>query len=132
MLVASKIRTARNLSGMTQLQLADQVFTNEKTIRRIEHGQQKADQHLLDAIAGVTGCPWVANPFVPDDYKPLEKSQAFVALYSAVQNVNNVLPKLAEILEDDKVDAAEKKDYEKCMATVMKAHQRQADMCYAR
>ena len=132
MSATSKIKTARNLAGFTQLQLAEAIHVSESTIKRVEQGAQKADQNLLDAIAVATGCPWVSNPYVPDDYKPMTKPQAFVGLYSSVRHAESILPTMAEILADGKVDSSEKKDFERCMAVISKAQRAQADMCYAR
>lgn len=131
-MAASKVRTARNLSGLTQIQLADAVHVSESTIKRIEQGTQRPDQFILEAVAEVTGCQWVANPLIPDDYTPSTKSQAFVGLYAAVQDVSAVLPKLAGILADNKVDNNEVQDFENCLAVIGNANRHHADMCYAK
>lgn len=131
-MAASKVKTARSMSGLTQIQLADAVHVSESTIKRIEQGTQRADQFILEAIAEATGCPWVSNPLIPEDYKPMERTQAFVGLYTAVQDVSAVLPKLAGILADNKVDDNEVKDFENCLAVIGSAKNHHADMCYAR
>lgn len=132
MMTDSKVRTARNLTGMTQIQLADVVHVSESTIKRIEQGTQKPDYMILDAIAEATGCPWVANPFVPENYQPMAQSQAFVSLYSTVQHINSVLPTMAEILADGVVDAGEQKAFKNCLAVIDRGCKAQADFIYAR
>ena len=132
MLATSKVKTARNLAGLTQIQLAEAIHVSESTIKRVEQGVQKADQNLLDAVAEATRCQWVSNPFVPEDYKPMTKSQAFVGLYSSVRHAESVLPTMAEILADGKVDSSERKDFEKCIAVISRGRKAQADFIYAR
>ena len=132
MLAHSKVRTARSLVGWSQLRLAEEVHVSESTIKRIEQGVQKPDQTLLDAIAAATGCPWVANPSVPDDYTPMTTSQAFVGLYSSVQQISGVLPKMAEILADGVVDSGEQRDFENCITVIGRGRKASADLIYAR
>ena len=53
----NRMKAARVLKGMTQLQLAETVGTKEIEISRIETGRRTADAELKRCIAEVLGKP---------------------------------------------------------------------------
>ena len=52
-----RLKAARALRGLTQLQLADRVGTREIEISRLETGRTRASQELKRRIAEVLGKP---------------------------------------------------------------------------
>ena len=52
-----RLKAARALRGLTQLQLADRVGTREIEISRLETGRTRASQDLKRRIAEVLGKP---------------------------------------------------------------------------
>ncbi len=129
---ATKMKTARLMTAFTRIQAADRLFISESTLKRIENGVQTASREVEQAAAELYGAPWVANPLVPDDYKPGPRTQAVLNYYSKRRNVERIMPLMESILADGIVDTTEKTDFDFCMQVVGDERKASADLLYAR
>lgn len=131
MSVRSKIKTAREMRGVTQAELADQIPMSEGNLRRIENGQQGCGPDIKIRVASILKKPWVADPTVPDDYKPLKKREAAFVLLAERQHVDALMNRETEILRDGIVDENERPDHEAFLKELGDEQEARRDFIYA-
>lgn len=107
----TKYHTARVLSGITQEDAANKLYTSVSNLRRIESGQQRCSVDMANAMADLYKAAWVADPTVPDDYKPLSRAQAVLNYVNEREDVEALMPRARRILADGIVDESEMDEF---------------------
>jgi DNA-binding XRE family transcriptional regulator len=117
----NKYLTARLLTGMTREETAPLLYISEKTLQRIETGEQPCSPDKAILMAKVYGFPWVADPNIPDNYRPKPVANALLQYMKEHADVDKVLPRLTAILADGKVDDNEAEEYRNCAREIEEA-----------
>jgi hypothetical protein len=91
---------------MTREEAAWRIPSSVSTIKRIEYRQQIPTPELEAAMAKAYNAPWVADPTVPDDYKPLQRAQALLNYVNEREDVEMIMPRVRRVTADGKIDEA--------------------------
>lgn len=127
----TKHLTGRLLAGMTREEAASLLYISEKTLQRIENGEQPCRPETAILMAKIYGYPWVADPNVPDDYRPKPAANALLGYMKELEDVKRILPRLTDILSNGRVDPGEEEDHEMCIKEIREARRASRDLEYA-
>lgn len=127
----NKYLTARLLTGMSREEAAPMLYISEKTLQRIENGEQPCSPDKAILMAKIYGFQWVADPNVPDDYRPKPIANALLHYMKEQKDAEAVIPKLTAILADGTVDADEEAEHAECMKEIEEAYKAGKDLQYA-
>jgi DNA-binding XRE family transcriptional regulator len=129
--VRTKVKTAREMCGMKQIDLAYMIPMSEGNLRRIENGQQRCEPDIAKRIAEITGKPWVADPTIPEDYVPLRRSDAMLRYLNEKGDVEAVTKREMAILADGRIDESEAADHAAYIHEVSEECTAARDLIYA-
>jgi DNA-binding XRE family transcriptional regulator len=127
----NKYLTARLLVGMTREEAAPELFMSESTLKRIENGEQGCSPDKAILMAKIYGFPWVADPTVPDSYRPKPIANALLQYMKEHRDVDGIMPRLTAILADGKVDDNEVEEYAGYAREIKEAVDAARDLEYA-
>ena len=66
-LTGERIRSVRQLLGISQVDLADAASVSQSLISQVENGTREASEELVQAVATATGTPRSFFDFMPPD-----------------------------------------------------------------
>jgi hypothetical protein len=116
---------------MTREEAAWRIPSSVSTIKRIEYRQQTPTPELEAAMAKAYNAPWVADPTVPDDYKPLQRAQALLNYVNEREDVEALMPRARRILADGKIDRTEAEDFRAIAREIKEECAAARDLLYA-
>lgn len=127
----TKHHTARVMSGITQEDAAEKLYTSVSNLRRIESGQQRCSTDMAQAMAELYKAPWVADQTVPENYKPLPRAQAVLRYINERDDVEALMPRIRRILADGVVDESEMDEFAAIAKEIEEERMAGRDLLYA-
>ena len=127
----TKHKTARNLAHMSREKAAEKLYSSVSTLKRVESGKQQCDPLLESRMAAVYGFQWVADPSIPNDYKPMPLPQAALKLSNELEDAMGVIGRVKRIVEDGVVKPDELADFQNGTKEVKEAMEAARNFLYA-
>ncbi len=127
----TKHKTARNMAHLTLEEAAEKLYTSVSTLKRVESGKQKCDPWLESKMADLYGYQWVADPCVPEYYKPMPMTEAMLKYINEREDVERLLPGLRRILADGVIDEDEKPEADRAAREIEEEQRANRDLRYA-
>ncbi len=126
-----KHERARLLACITREEAAYRIPSSVSTLKRIEYGQQVPTPELEQAMAKTYNAPWVADPTVPDGYRPLQRAEAVLNYVNEREDVEALMPRARRILADGKIDKTEADDFRTIAREITEECRAARDLLYA-
>jgi len=82
-------------------------------------------------MAKAYNAPWVADPTVPDDYKPLSRAVAVLNYVNEREDVEALMPRARRILADNRIDDTEVSDFDIITREIQEERNAGRDLLYA-